>query len=159
MDETNAMTETSVGQETQAAQETPATQAMPVASHDPASVGGQNYDPFAREYNVPWDEIERDAETKGAGDAETLGRGDAETRGQGVEKLLIDIGHLTFVINFPFLIFHFSFHTVVSILFFVALADVSFGRDANPLLVLGVMRIHQTTNPPNHETTKPHKIP
>jgi hypothetical protein len=61
MDEANEMTETSAIQETPPAQETPAT-----ASPDGR---GQDYDPFAREYNVPWEEIERDAEMRGAGDA------------------------------------------------------------------------------------------
>ncbi|HWX43486.1 MAG TPA: hypothetical protein VN345_20260 [Blastocatellia bacterium] len=60
MDEANEMTETSAIQETPA-QETPAT-----ASQDGR---GQDYDPFAREYNVPWEEIERDAEMRGADDA------------------------------------------------------------------------------------------
>jgi hypothetical protein len=66
MDEANEMTETSAIQETPSAQETPST------SQDGASVRGQDYDPFAREYNVPWEEIEagtRDGETRGHGDA------------------------------------------------------------------------------------------
>jgi hypothetical protein len=68
MDEANEMTETSAIQETPPAQETPAT-----ASPDGR---GQDYDPFAREYNVPWEEIERDAETRGAGDAGSAAQAD-----------------------------------------------------------------------------------
>jgi hypothetical protein len=68
MDEANEMTETSAIQETSPTQETPAT-----ATQDGR---GQDYDPFAREYNVPWEEIERDAETRGAGDAGSTLRAD-----------------------------------------------------------------------------------
>ena len=68
MDEANEMTETSAIQETPPAHETP-----PVASQDGR---GQDYDPFAREYNVPWEEIERDAETRGAGDVGSTLRAD-----------------------------------------------------------------------------------
>jgi hypothetical protein len=70
MDEANEMTETSAIQEAPPAQETPS------ASQDGASGRGQDYDPFAREYNVPWEEIERDAEMRGADDAGSTLRAD-----------------------------------------------------------------------------------
>jgi hypothetical protein len=82
MDEANVMTDTSAIQETPAAQETPAT-----ASQDGGTGRGQDYDPFAREYNVPWEEIERDAETRGAGDAGSTQRADPSQDQPQTEEL------------------------------------------------------------------------